>query len=271
MSQITLLGRKGLVGNGLAKALDQKGDTFWCPDRSDEAELFTRPLGTVYYCIGLTSDYHERPFDTIEAHVSLLARILNKADFTRLVYLSSTRLYDPLGGITATEDSELRFSSTSPRNLYDISKALGENLCLTASGDRACVVRLACVVGSSLRDDGFVPDLLRKVIGRRKLEVDSSPNFARDYIGLDDVARILIRIAQDGKQSLYNLGSGENILNSQLFDLTERLTGCAVSCKSQKHLEFPTIDINRIRQEFDFEPTPISELLTNLILREKPI
>jgi UDP-glucose 4-epimerase len=271
MSEITLLGSKGLIGGGLAKAFNLKGESFWCPGKNDEAQLFNKPLGTVYYCIGLTADYHERPFDTIEAHVSLLARILKKADFRKLVYLSSTRLYDSLGGVEVTEDSELRFSPTSPRHLYDISKALGENLCLTASSGRACVVRLACVVGTRLCDDGFIPGLLRQVIGRREMQIDSSPNFARDYIGLEDVARILIRIAEDGQQSLYNLGSGNNIPNFQLFKLIESQTGCVVSCKSQKRINSPLIDISRIKQEFDFEPIAISELVKNLILNEKKI
>lgn len=260
----TVLGARGLVGSRLAQILSEQSAEIWCPGRAEEAQLFQRPLGTVYYCIGLTADYRARPFDTVEAHVSLLARILERADFNRLVYLSSTRLYDSLGAAHCAENAVLRLSPADPRHLYDFSKGLGENLCLTASEGRAKVARLACVLGKRLDDDGFIPGLLKQATGKKTLEVQSSPHFSRDYIGLDDVVQLLINIAETGQHPIYNVASGSNVSNQELFAMVEKLTGCKVSGTSQARSESPLVDTQLIRQEFGFVPTALETVLAQI-------
>lgn len=261
----TVLGARGLVGSRLAQILSERGTAIWCPGRAEEAQLFQRPLGTVYYCIGLTADYRARPFDTVEAHVSLLARILERANFERLVYLSSTRLYDSLGAAHCAENAVLKLSPEDPRHLYDFSKGLGENLCLTASNGRAKVARLACVLGNRLEDDGFIPGLLKQAAGKKTLEVQSSPYFSRDYIGLDDVVELLMQIAENGQHPVYNVASGCNVSNQALFELVEKLTGCKVSGTSQARSESPLVDTQRIWQEFGFVPTALESILAQVV------
>ncbi len=264
----TIIGARGLVGGRLRVLLESRGKLPWCPLREQEAELYQRPLGTVYYCAGLTADYRARPFDTVEAHVSLLARILERADFTRLVYLSSTRLYDSLGGALGSENDVLQFSPSDPRHLYDLSKSLGENLCLTASAGRACVARLACVLGDSLQDDGFIPSLLSQARGQAELQVASSPFFARDYIGLDDVVGLLVSITEHGKEAVYNVASGVNISNSEVFRLVGEITGCVICPTLDTRANVPQIDTQRIRDEFGFAPAPLKTLMEKMINRE---
>ena len=89
----TLIGGEGFIGRRLQARLRREGWTCQVPAR-DAPWLLERPLGHVFHCAGLTADYAARPFDTVEAHASLLARLLRDADFEALVYLSSTRLYD---------------------------------------------------------------------------------------------------------------------------------------------------------------------------------
>jgi nucleoside-diphosphate-sugar epimerase len=264
-ANITVLGARGLVGSQLTQTLINQGKVVWCPGRAEEAELFKRPLGTVYYCIGLTADYRERPFDTVEAHVALLARILERADFERLIYLSSTRLYDSLGAVHCAENAVFKLSSADSRHLYDFSKGLGENLCLTVSGGRAKVARLACVLGNHMDDDGFIPSLLKQTKGESTLQVQSSPYFARDYIGLDDVVHLLIQIAEIGQHSVYNVASGNNVSNKQLFELVEKLTGCAVSGTSQARSDSPVIDTQRIKDEFGFVPIALETIMAKIL------
>ncbi len=259
----TVLGARGLVGSHLAYTLQQQGEETWCPDRSEQDQLFKRPLGTVYYCAGLTADFAQRPYDAVEAHVSLLSSILKYAEFERLVYLSSTRLYDSLGAINATEDVTLNFSVADPRHLYDLSKALGENLCLRYSEGRGKVARLSCVLGKSL-DDGFLPGLLKQCLGNEGVKVNSSPHFVRDYIGLDDVVALLINVGQRGTQDIYNVASGLNIENSQVFSVIEQITGCQLQTTSVATCAAPLINIQRIKEEFGFSPVGIQQLLEEL-------
>ncbi|WP_333699462.1 NAD-dependent epimerase/dehydratase family protein [Rivihabitans pingtungensis] len=123
----TVLGASGFVGQRLVSELTRRGADFWVPARQ-APEILQQPLGVVFYCIGLTADYAQRPFDTVAAHVSYLARILEEAQFEHIVYLSSTRLYDGLPIAEGRGDTPLSLSPNNPRHLYDLSKALGENL-----------------------------------------------------------------------------------------------------------------------------------------------
>ena len=80
LSTFTVLGASGYIGSRLVAHLQAQGHTVWAPTRGD-TEVFARPLGHVIYCVGLTADFRTRPFDTVDAHVGLLAEVLRRAQF----------------------------------------------------------------------------------------------------------------------------------------------------------------------------------------------
>ena len=95
MTHFTVIGAGGFIGSRLVSALTARGEKVISPHRTQQ-DFTGEELGRVIYCAGLTGDFLQRPFDTVEAHVTLLANILKGAGFERLVYLSSTRVYDSL-------------------------------------------------------------------------------------------------------------------------------------------------------------------------------
>jgi nucleoside-diphosphate-sugar epimerase len=218
----TVIGASGFVGGRLLERLQAAGVETFAPRRGDEAALFSQDLGQVYYCAGLTADYLARPFDTVEAHVTLVARLLKEAKFDHLVYLSSTRLYDSLGAKGGREEDVLALSPAEPRHLYDLSKGLGENLCLTQSGGRAAVARLSCVFDWSARATGFLPEWLRRAERERTIELDSSTGYVRDYIHLDDTVEALCAISDRQARGIFNVASGENVTNGELAEVFAR-------------------------------------------------
>jgi nucleoside-diphosphate-sugar epimerase len=213
----TVLGAQGFVGKALSKYLRALGHVVYEPERQ-APEILQRSLGIVYYCIGLTSDYAKRPFDTVQAHVSYLARILEKAQFEHIVYLSSTRLYDSLSIAEAYGNSPLSLSPDNPRHLYDLSKALGENLCLTVAAERSSIVRLSSVYDTKQGSPGFLSELLQRLQNERTLIIDSSPGYCRDYITLDDVIFSLLAIGEQRVRGIYNIASGINTYNQEIAD-----------------------------------------------------
>ena len=216
MSRFTVIGARGFIGGRLAAALRERGDSVYAPPRG-EAELFDQDLGFVFYCAGLTGDFHVRPFDTVEAHVSFLAQVLKRGRFERLVYLSSTRVYDSLGEAGGDETDRLVFDPAAARNVYDLSKALGENLTLARSDSRGAVARLSNVFDWSAGAGGFLSDLL--VQARRRKAIDlpaSAPAAVRDYIHADDVVAALIAMADRRAEGVVNLASGRNLSNREL-------------------------------------------------------
>lgn len=225
MSGWTIIGGGGFIGGRLGQALRDQGQAVYAPARGDP-ELFSRDLGCVFYCAGLTGDFAVRPFDTVEAHVTLLAQVLSQARFSRLIYLSSTRLYDSLGASGGREDNLLTFDPAAPRNVYDLSKALGENLTLARSGGRGAVARLSNVFDLAQGASGFLPELLQTARRARVLTLDSVPGAVRDYIHADDVIAGLLAMGsadgEAGKLGVVNLASGQNLSNAELAQVFEQ-------------------------------------------------
>lgn len=264
----TIIGGQGFVGQRLFHYLTEQGWNCWVPQKNDP-ELFERPLGYVFYCAGLTADYARRSFDTVDAHVSLLNAVLHRAEFASLVYLSSTRLYDGLQKDCVSESDNLTVNPANPRHIYDLSKALGEALCFSASQGKAKVARLSCVYHDAQDADGFLPQLLRSVIdhrGQGSLTMETSAAFARDYVSLDDVVRGLVDICVHGREKIYNLASGENISNADLFDLIHDLTGVEVIPASAAQAgSSPVINMQRFVTEFGWQPASLRKRLSTLL------
>lgn len=215
MSRYTVIGSSGFVGRRVVAALRSAGFEPWCPGREDSA-LWERDLGRIIYCAGLTGDFRTRPFATVEAHVSLLARVIETAPFERIVYLSSTRLYDLLSDGIGDEDRSIPVDPANPEHLYELSKMLGENLTLQRTGGRGIAARLSYVFGCDDAAQGFLSEWLQGARKSRSLRLDSSPGYARDYIHVDDVARALIAMADSPESGIVNVARGETLTNDEI-------------------------------------------------------
>lgn len=276
----TVIGGAGFIGRHLLRRLRDSG--FEAREASrDDAQWLGHPLGHVFFCAGLTADYAQRPHDTVDAHVSLLNRVLRHGRFDAVVYLSSTRLYDGSLADCAAEDATLALDPRHPRHLYDLSKALGESLCHAAGQGRARVARLSCVYRDADDADGFLPQLLRGVSHSLamagsgqpppRLHVDTTPHLTRDYVHLDDVLGALVLIATRGTQAVYNVASGRNLSNRELFARLRELSGCEVVA-GQRHIvrPAPRIGIERMRREFGWKPADPLDKLAELLPQAVP-
>jgi nucleoside-diphosphate-sugar epimerase len=254
------------VGARLRARLDAMGGEVFAPHRGDPG-LLDRDLGVVFYCAGLTADYDRRPFDAVEAHVSLLSRVLQTGRFERLIYLSSTRLYDGLASARVDEASTLRLDPASARHTYDLSKALGENLTLTRSGGRGGVARLSNVYDWEEGAPGFLSAWLIRARAEREIVLDSSPHLRRDYIHLDDVVASLLAMASAPALGIVNVASGELVSNGEIAALmaqagrSVRFTGDADPPAS------PSADITRL-MALGVAPRPVKDVVRRYLSGE---
>jgi nucleoside-diphosphate-sugar epimerase len=251
MARFTILGGTGFVGAHLARHLRANGDEVSRPGR--EASL-NGELGHVVYAIGLTADFRSRPFATIDAHVSRLARVLERARFESFLYLSSTRVYarSPSGD----EDSVLSVDPSSPDDLYQLSKLTGESLCLGIDMRTVRVARLSNVFGppiegAGMHPESLLPGLMRSAIIDGRVRLRTAPETAKDYVFVDDVAKALRRIALQGRSRLYNVASSVNVSNRDIVRRIAEITGCTVEfAHGAPKIIFPRIATERIRSEF---------------------
>lgn len=248
MSLFTVLGASGVIGQHLVQHLLACGYTVDTPER--HAPLPTdRDLGHVVYAIGVTADFRSRPLATVEAHVCVLRQVLEHARFSSLLYLSSTRVYSRLPADTlATEDALLQVDVSDPSDLYNLSKLMGESLCLHSGRPGVRVARLSNVVGGADRDsENFVPSLV-KAARAGHIALRTAPGSAKDYIHINDVAEALTRIALGGQDTLYNVASGVQLRHSDWTGALAQATGCAVTTAENAPLvTMPRIATDRLQ------------------------
>lgn len=262
MNMITVLGASGFIGSHLVERLRELNLNCYCPDRNED--LSSKNLGKVIYCIGLTADFRSRPFDTVTAHVCKLVEILQECRFDSLLYLSSTRLYKSIQG-TAKEEDEIRVNPLDDNELYNISKAMGESLTL-ACGKKARIARISNVYGNDFSSNNFLSAVIKEALHTKKVMLRTSFESAKDYISVDDVVDILIRIATQGRHRVYNLASGTNVSNLELMKRIGDITGCQFTvAPNAETMTFPKISIQRIKEEFNFVPPNVLNDIAKLV------
>lgn len=258
----TVLGAGGFIGRHLARALEEGGEQVYAPRRQEGVDyldaLLGRELGHVFYCIGLTADFRQRPFDTVETHVCLLNRLLREGRFASLTYLSSTRVY--LGAPSTREDETLRAQPADPDHLYNLSKLMGESLCLH-SGRHTRVVRLSNVYGPDFGSSNFLSAVLREAAATGQVRFRTAPDSAKDYVALADVVRWLPAIARQGRERIYNLASGRNVSNGEIAAVLAREGVKVVFVPGAREWCFPVIENGLVCQELG---VPQNELLVDL-------
>ena len=256
----TILGATGFIGRHLVARLRAEAAEVFAPPR-DSPEIYERSLGTVYYCIGLTADWRSRPLETVQAHVTRLAELLERARFDKLVYLSSTRVYKRAA--SGREDEALAIVPTDPDDLFEMTKLVGEALCLR--DPRAWVARLSNVTGDDIESENFLPSLIREALSgaiRLRTALESS----KDYVVVDDAVSAIMAMPRLGKSRVFNVASGITTTHGEIVEALRTSTGCRVTVEPDAvTMRFPQISIARASAELGFSPQPMTAALASLI------
>jgi nucleoside-diphosphate-sugar epimerase len=259
--KFTVLGGRGFVGSHVVRYLERQGHTVDVPSR-DLVGLPEKDLGHVIYAIGLTGDFRKRPFETVDAHVCLLAKLLQTCRFDSWLYLSSTRVYSALDlDKSAGEDSPV-IVRPGMDSLYNLSKLMGESLCLACPSPSIRVARLSNVYGTGISTDTFLGSVINDLRQQGHVTVNESPESGKDYVAVDDVATLIETISLRGEERLYNIASGRLVTHRELFGKISKLTGFTASFPDGNLMRtFPVVDISRVHAEFGFRPKNLLDTL----------
>lgn len=259
---ITVLGAKGWIGSALVADLQRQGKPVIPVDRASLPGWLAskEPAGLLIYSVGLTADFRQRPHETVDAHVSLLSKVIQRRGVEHLLLLSSTRVY--ARSTDTSETALIPCLSSDSSDLYNISKLLAETLVLQDPRPGFKVARLSNVVGPDQPITTFLGALLAEAREQGKVLIQQPADTSKDYVGLSDVVRLLPQIASKGTHRLYNVGSGQNTSHFELATWLES-QGVEVSLtpKVSSGFSFPPLGIDRLREEFDPPGDPFRQTL----------
>jgi nucleoside-diphosphate-sugar epimerase len=260
--KFTIIGQDGFIGKSLVKHLRNKGIECNTLDlRTDK--ITNASYGHVIYAIGVPN-FKERPFDAIDAHVCTLMRFLKEATFDSFLYLSATHVY--FRASSTIEDNPITIDPSDFNELYIISKLMGEAICFASNKPNVRIARPSNVTGKNFFSNLFIPSIIRDAVDRKKIILHSTLDSEKDYIHIDDVIKILIKISLNGKHKIYNIARGQNTKTKDIVEEISRVTGCQVEVMlDSKEYSFPVISTDRVKSEFEFNPRSIISDLEDII------
>ena len=218
----------------------------------------------------------ERPFDFINGNILLAENLLEAIKLSGaqplLLLLSSSAVYD---------DSDVQIPETfrlAPSSPYAISKLSTENIALRYSN--TIIIRPFFTIGAGRRGD--VIDEWLSAISEMKLSGSHGVlkvgdlTLERDYLEVDQSARLLIEIAEKGStREIYNLCSGVTTslqkISESLIQVTQSAPLISVQSTKSKDLKIKRKVVGDISKltKLGIEPTFDLDASIDKIVKER--
>ncbi|WP_068711523.1 NAD-dependent epimerase/dehydratase family protein [Vibrio tritonius] len=264
MKRITVIGSSGFIGSAVRNKFQLEGYDVYAPARHDLD--FSLNLGIIIYCAGYGDC--NRPNDVLDANINYLRDILDRANFEKLIYLSSTRVY--MGSNSANESSDLVLEINDNRKLFNLTKLVAEDLCLN-SNKNTIVVRPSNVYGLALNSSLFLPSIIKDAINKNVVNMYVDKTYSKDYVSVLDVVDIIFRLSMTNNEfEVYNIASGENVTAEDIASILVSNTGCKVIWHDNNVTDvFPVTSISRLKYEFNYKPSCVLSDLKMMILDYK--
>jgi nucleoside-diphosphate-sugar epimerase len=263
--RFTILGANGFIGSALVNYLQSHNYEVITVGRDVVPEPNFN-YGHVIYAIGLTGDFRLRSFDTVQSHVIHLMDCLQSFKFESFLYLSSTRIFGVNNDTNFVNESTPAFISPSADSIYDLSKLLGEALCLAQKSKKIRIVRISNVYGPRMSTNTFLGSIISSIRSGGVVELFETSNSAKDYLNIEDLVFLLPQISLMGSKRLYLVASGYLVEHERLLIAFRNFKNFKfIFSKDAIKRRFSLIDISMISNEFNFKPRHILNDVASLL------
>ena len=186
------------------------------------------------------------------------------------IYISSISVYGVPNYIPIDENHE-----TTPFSFYGTMKKCGEVLSTTLCNNYKIplsIIRSTQVYGIDSSSESLPHLLVSNLKNKTDLTINGDPKIKRDYIHILDFCNFIQKLILKPKAGIFNLGTGLGISVLDLFETSYKLSN--KEFKMNKNTDFDhsssfsqIMDISKIKQEFNFQPTQnIHDWLKNELL-----
>ncbi len=261
----TVLGGSGFIGQHLSAFLIKNGHTVKTPSRKDIFSLSSENLGHVIYAIGMTSNFMNRPSDTLDAHINIPMTLLPINNYDSFTYLSSTKIYEHSSNNGTADENTKIYTDSAPESLFSLSKMVGESICLSHKNSSIRVVRPSNIYGTNQSQNTFLASVLKDAVSEGSATILEDKESGKDYLSVSDLCSVIMKVSTEGRDRLYNIASGKRITHKEISDFLATLGYNINFLPSGKKRLFPEIDIRKIKDEFNFIPRSLIDDLPTLI------
>jgi nucleoside-diphosphate-sugar epimerase len=170
--------------------------------------------------IPLATDKDEDYFDNILFTRNLL-NSLRAAPPVYFLKLSTIDVYKIKH--TITESTEV-----SPQNSYSLSKRVSEQLVEIWSKElnvSSCILRLTQIFGAGDRSNKFIPSVIKQIKGTSRIILYGDGHDRRDYLFVEDAARLIAESCEKKIIGTFNMASGESHSLNEVVKSLQTITG----------------------------------------------
>lgn len=212
---IVVFGGTGFIGEYVVRELENRGDAVMIIDGETPRNVIESKIQKAT-CI----------FWLIPPNLALLrslAPVMQKNPLARLIFSSTLLLY---------KDSELPASEVSelePEGEYESAKYAEEEYLrevFVTDPSRLCIARLTNVYGD-VKNKGIIAALFNAAMTHKAATVKGDGSTRRDYIHVEDVARLLAGLATAPLQenvSIFNVSTGRAYSINELIEKIGAIT-----------------------------------------------
>jgi dTDP-glucose 4,6-dehydratase len=193
--------------------------------------------------------------------------------YGKFIHISTDEVYGHLG---FDDDPFTELTPIAPRSPYAASKASSDLLCLSYINTFNCnisITRCCNNYGPNQHSEKFIPTIIKSLSEGKKVPVYGEGMNIREWVHVHDHNLAVWSVATQGKEGVYNIGSGLELTNIELVDKICTIMGKDLD-ESVRFVEDRlghdfrySIDCEKIKNELLYEPlyTDFDEQLTKLV------